>query len=193
MPFSELLSRSVQTLHDWGNTSSSSIWYETDWIERFGVSWQRGGWGPDGVGLCFESLVLKMRLTLQIPGSRFQSRMVLQFLKSQVSLCYCIGIRYHSVALCFCTDIETIWIDLVSIESGLSMCQGPSERGAGSPNFIRKWFQVQFGRAFAASDASERSAKTMTLGRLYINIYIYNVNPGLISHCLLIRGVLLQG
>ena len=27
---------SVQTLHDWGNTSSSSIWYETDWIERFG-------------------------------------------------------------------------------------------------------------------------------------------------------------
>jgi len=26
----------VQTLHDWGNTSSSSIWYETDWIERFG-------------------------------------------------------------------------------------------------------------------------------------------------------------
>jgi len=28
---------SVQTLHDWGNTSSSSIWYETDWIERFGV------------------------------------------------------------------------------------------------------------------------------------------------------------
>ena len=30
--------RSVQTLHDWGNTSSSSIWYETDWIERFGVS-----------------------------------------------------------------------------------------------------------------------------------------------------------
>ncbi|CAE7299221.1 KCS9 [Symbiodinium natans] len=31
-----LASRSVQTLHDWGNTSSSSIWYETDWIERFG-------------------------------------------------------------------------------------------------------------------------------------------------------------
>ena len=28
----------MQTLHDWGNTSSSSIWYETDWIERFGVS-----------------------------------------------------------------------------------------------------------------------------------------------------------
>eukprot|EP00440_Ansanella_granifera_P005732 gb/GFBE01006220.1/.p1 GENE.gb/GFBE01006220.1/~~gb/GFBE01006220.1/.p1 ORF type:complete len:580 (+),score=113.60 gb/GFBE01006220.1/:1-1740(+) len=27
---------SVQTLYDWGNTSSSSIWYETDWIERFG-------------------------------------------------------------------------------------------------------------------------------------------------------------
>lgn len=32
---------SVQTLHDWGNTSSSSIWYETDWIERFG-DLQRG-------------------------------------------------------------------------------------------------------------------------------------------------------
>jgi len=27
---------SVQTLFEWGNTSSSSIWYETDWIERFG-------------------------------------------------------------------------------------------------------------------------------------------------------------
>jgi len=27
---------SVQTLYDWGNTSSSSIWYETEWIERFG-------------------------------------------------------------------------------------------------------------------------------------------------------------
>ena len=81
-------------------------------------------------------------------------------------------LHWHSVALCFCTDIEIIWIDLVSIESGLSpMCQGPSERGAGSPNFIRKWFQVQFGRAFAASDssdASESSAKTMTRqGRLF--------------------------
>lgn len=41
--WSMLLSRSVQTLHDWGNTSSSSIWYETDWIERFGVSWQTWG------------------------------------------------------------------------------------------------------------------------------------------------------
>lgn len=27
---------SVNTLHQWGNTSSSSIWYEADWIERFG-------------------------------------------------------------------------------------------------------------------------------------------------------------
>jgi len=27
---------SKQTLHDWGNTSSSSIWYEVEWIERFG-------------------------------------------------------------------------------------------------------------------------------------------------------------
>merc|ERR1712187_69373 len=27
---------SRQTLFDWGNTSSSSIWYETGWIERFG-------------------------------------------------------------------------------------------------------------------------------------------------------------
>ena len=36
--------RSVQTLYDWGNTSSSSIWYETDWIERFGASWQRWWW-----------------------------------------------------------------------------------------------------------------------------------------------------
>jgi len=27
---------SMQTLRDWGNTSSSSIWYETEWIERFG-------------------------------------------------------------------------------------------------------------------------------------------------------------
>eukprot|EP00927_Polykrikos_kofoidii_P067170 TRINITY_DN6268_c0_g2_i1.p1 TRINITY_DN6268_c0_g2~~TRINITY_DN6268_c0_g2_i1.p1 ORF type:complete len:571 (-),score=84.06 TRINITY_DN6268_c0_g2_i1:151-1863(-) len=27
---------SKQTLHDWGNTSSSSIWYEAEWIERFG-------------------------------------------------------------------------------------------------------------------------------------------------------------
>ena len=26
---------SVSTLHQWGNTSSSSIWYEADWIERF--------------------------------------------------------------------------------------------------------------------------------------------------------------
>lgn len=27
---------SFQTLREWGNTSSSSIWYETDWIERYG-------------------------------------------------------------------------------------------------------------------------------------------------------------
>merc|ERR1712039_9071 len=27
---------STQTLQDWGNTSSSSIWYEAEWIERFG-------------------------------------------------------------------------------------------------------------------------------------------------------------
>lgn len=27
---------SIQTLHDWGNTSSSSIWYEAEWVERFG-------------------------------------------------------------------------------------------------------------------------------------------------------------
>jgi 3-ketoacyl-CoA synthase len=27
---------SKQTLYDWGNTSSSSIWYEAEWIERFG-------------------------------------------------------------------------------------------------------------------------------------------------------------
>jgi 3-ketoacyl-CoA synthase len=27
---------SKQTLYEWGNTSSSSIWYEADWIERFG-------------------------------------------------------------------------------------------------------------------------------------------------------------
>jgi predicted naringenin-chalcone synthase len=27
---------SVQTLYNWGNTSSSSIWYETDWVERYG-------------------------------------------------------------------------------------------------------------------------------------------------------------
>jgi 3-ketoacyl-CoA synthase len=27
---------SRQTLHDWGNTSSSSIWYEMEWLERFG-------------------------------------------------------------------------------------------------------------------------------------------------------------
>jgi 3-ketoacyl-CoA synthase len=27
---------SKQTLFDWGNTSSSSIWYEVEWIERFG-------------------------------------------------------------------------------------------------------------------------------------------------------------
>mmetsp|Transcript_149972 Transcript_149972/g.481933 ORF Transcript_149972/g.481933 Transcript_149972/m.481933 type:complete len:601 (+) Transcript_149972:245-2047(+) len=26
---------SVQTLYDWGNTSSSSIWYEMDWVERW--------------------------------------------------------------------------------------------------------------------------------------------------------------
>jgi 3-ketoacyl-CoA synthase len=27
---------SMQTLYDWGNTSSSSIWYEAEWVERFG-------------------------------------------------------------------------------------------------------------------------------------------------------------
>jgi len=27
---------SKQTLYDWGNTSSSSIWYEMEWVERFG-------------------------------------------------------------------------------------------------------------------------------------------------------------
>jgi 3-ketoacyl-CoA synthase len=27
---------SKETLYNWGNTSSSSIWYEADWIERFG-------------------------------------------------------------------------------------------------------------------------------------------------------------
>lgn len=27
---------SRQTLNDWGNTSSSSIWYEMEWLERFG-------------------------------------------------------------------------------------------------------------------------------------------------------------
>jgi len=27
---------SKQTLYDWGNTSSSSIWYEAEWVERFG-------------------------------------------------------------------------------------------------------------------------------------------------------------
>merc|ERR1712151_585062 len=27
---------SKKTLEDWGNTSSSSIWYEAEWIERFG-------------------------------------------------------------------------------------------------------------------------------------------------------------
>merc|ERR1711933_226801 len=27
---------SRETLFDWGNTSSSSIWYEAEWIERFG-------------------------------------------------------------------------------------------------------------------------------------------------------------
>merc|ERR1711953_1085823 len=27
---------SKRTLEDWGNTSSSSIWYEAEWIERFG-------------------------------------------------------------------------------------------------------------------------------------------------------------
>jgi 3-ketoacyl-CoA synthase len=32
---------SKQTLYDWGNTSSSSIWYEAEWIERFG-SLRRG-------------------------------------------------------------------------------------------------------------------------------------------------------
>jgi len=32
---------SMQTLHDFGNTSSSSIWYEMDWVERHG-GLQRG-------------------------------------------------------------------------------------------------------------------------------------------------------
>merc|ERR1712217_62011 len=32
---------SRQTLYDWGNTSSSSIWYEMEWLERFG-NMQRG-------------------------------------------------------------------------------------------------------------------------------------------------------
>merc|ERR1712019_176060 len=27
---------SKKTLEDWGNTSSSSIWYEAEWVERFG-------------------------------------------------------------------------------------------------------------------------------------------------------------
>jgi 3-ketoacyl-CoA synthase len=27
---------SMQTLYEWGNTSSSSIWYEADWVERHG-------------------------------------------------------------------------------------------------------------------------------------------------------------
>merc|ERR1712178_329649 len=27
---------SKKTLEDWGNASSSSIWYETEWVERFG-------------------------------------------------------------------------------------------------------------------------------------------------------------
>lgn len=27
---------SMQTLYDWGNTSSSSIWYEAEWVERLG-------------------------------------------------------------------------------------------------------------------------------------------------------------
>merc|ERR1712151_916064 len=27
---------SKKTLKDWGNTSSSSIWYEAEWVERFG-------------------------------------------------------------------------------------------------------------------------------------------------------------
>jgi 3-ketoacyl-CoA synthase len=31
-----LIQPSKQTLYDWGNTSSSSIWYEADWVERFG-------------------------------------------------------------------------------------------------------------------------------------------------------------
>jgi 3-ketoacyl-CoA synthase len=31
-----LIQPSKQTLFDWGNTSSSSIWYEVEWVERFG-------------------------------------------------------------------------------------------------------------------------------------------------------------
>merc|ERR1719329_1446634 len=27
---------SMNTLKEWGNTSSSSIWYELEWVERFG-------------------------------------------------------------------------------------------------------------------------------------------------------------
>merc|ERR1712187_161775 len=30
------MAASKKTLEDWGNTSSSSIWYEAEWIERFG-------------------------------------------------------------------------------------------------------------------------------------------------------------
>merc|ERR1719277_1088899 len=31
-----LIQPSKQTLFDWGNPSSSSIWYEAEWVERFG-------------------------------------------------------------------------------------------------------------------------------------------------------------
>merc|ERR1712110_701380 len=32
----ECMRPSKETLYDWGNTSSSSIWYETEHVERFG-------------------------------------------------------------------------------------------------------------------------------------------------------------
>jgi len=32
----DLMEPSKQTLYEWGNTSSSSIWYEMEWTERFG-------------------------------------------------------------------------------------------------------------------------------------------------------------
>ena len=97
-----------------------------------------------------------MRLRLQIP------RVVCNFEITGAAVL----LHWQWVALCFYTDIGIIWIHLVSIDSVLSpMYQGPSERGAGSPNFIRQWFQVQFGRAFAASNASESSEKMVKLRR----------------------------